>query len=682
MFRFLDFAFCLWLSSAKRFALLYEAEPVFEGEPKLTNATADIDGHDALRSRRRGRKLLSLLAVFFAFALIAAACGSGDDDDGSTTDEDTNQDGDSTDGDTDDSTTTDGGSTGDDDRESGDPVHGGRLVYGIEADTANPWAHYGASCAISCRMIFRTITDPLFLADADGELVPYLVEPGTVQPSEDYMTWTFDVREGIKFHDGTPLDGAAVAYNINTCRFSPLTGPIFIGQTGATGEGQTVTFTYSEPSATGPTTLRAEICGLMFSPAWLATLSNNPLLTDEQKDAATGNPAAPVGLGAFAFESYTPGNGNSFVAARNPDYWRGPNGITGEELPYLDEVEFVVAVDIQSRSNGLKGGQFDIIHTANADEIAKYQDDDEFTLLEASAAGETNYILLNVAQGNNPTLAFVRGQDEVVMDPGGLNATNPLVHLSCRRSLALALDQERFAEERGAGIVTPANGPFAPGSIGYLDDTGYPKFDLEAARAEFENCKTDSGQNPVTFNFNATNDAFNVESNELVIAMWSEAFGDEIAGTIAPIEQGQYINLALAGVFQAQGWRNHGGIDPVEQWFWWHSASASPINPGVPELALNFGRFQDPLLDAALNTIRQNPDQAARIAAAETVSRQFGENVWNIWTYWTLWGIVANPQLQNLTNLTIPDLEVPAAPVIAGKHHLTQIWCLDGNCQS
>ena len=44
--------------------------------------------------------------------------------------------------------------------------------------------------------------------------------------------------------------------------------------------------------------------------------------------------------------------------------------------------------------------------------------------------------------------------------------------------------------------------------------------------------------------------------------MWRDAFGDEIDVSITPIEQGQYIGLALAGTFQAQGWRNHGGVDP------------------------------------------------------------------------------------------------------------------------
>ncbi len=618
-----------------------------------------------------------LLAIALALALIAAACGSDGDDE--ATDVPT------------------GGDDADqevvaEDRQEGDaegrdeptadtgPVRGGKLVYGIEADSANPWTHYATSCAISCRMIFRAVTDGLFVTDANGEIQPYLVD--AVEPNDDFTEWTMTIKEGITFHDGTPLDGAAVKYNIDTCRFSPLTGPAFLGLDDVTAEGQTVTMTYSTPEALGPKALRTEVCGMMFSPTWMQTLANNPLLSEEEAAAATGNPSEPVGLGPFKFESYTPGNGNSFVATRNEDYWRGdgPSSLTGEGLPYLDEVEFVVAVDIQGRSNGLKSGQFDVIHTANADEIAKYEGDEDFKLLQANDFGETSYILLNVGAGENPVLAFVRGLDSLAMDPGDLNSSSPLLQLSCRRALAHATDQERIAAERWAGIVTVANGPFPPGSIGYLEDSGYPTFDLDAAAENWEQCKTDHGTVPVAFSFNTTNDAFNVETNELTASMWRDAFGDEIEVSITPIEQGQYIGLALAGTFQAQGWRNHAGVDPTEQWYWWNSATASPIDPSVPELALNFGRFQDAAMDEQFTIIRQNPDPAARKAAAEEVNRLFAENVWNFWYVWTLWGIIANPRVQNITDLEIPDVGL-AKPVIAGKHHLTQMWCTDGNCQ-
>ena len=672
------------------------------------------DAGQLMSRRRRGSQRpvgIRLGVILAAFALIAVACGGGDDGDG--TGEGPAPEPDTTEAATEAPSTTlseeeeevveareAGEATGEDVRETETgPAHGGKLVYGIEADSANPFVHYATSCAISCRMIFRAITDSLYLTDSDGEIVPYLVE--SEEHSDDYMTWTLTIRDGITFHDGTPLNGEAVAYNINLCRLSQLTGPAFLGIDSVTGEGQTVTVTASpgQPLATGVGPAgRAEVCGMMFSPAWMQTLPNNPLyvspaspLPEDARaaaiEAATGDPSAPVGLGAFRFVSYTPGNGNSFIAERNPDYWRGANGITGENLPYLDEIEFVVAVDIQGRSNGLKAGQFDIIHTANADEIAKYEGDEDFVLLQANDFGETSHNLINVASGVNPVLTFVRGGDPtdaaqlIPMDPLGINSTNPLVHLSCRKAMAHAFDGERFANERHQGLVQVANGPFPPGSLGYLEDSGFPSYDVAAAQAEFEQCKADSGQNPVTFSFNTTNDAFNVESNELIVSMWNDAFGDELAVTIAPIEQGQYIGLALVGAFQMQGWRNHGGVDPAEQWYWWNSATASPVNPGVPELALNFGRFQDPEIDAAYQVIRHNPDPDARREAAEAVNRAFGKNVWNLWTYWTLWGVIANPRVQNITDLPIPDNAESAFPVISGKHHLAQIWCTDGNCQ-
>ena len=146
---------------------------------------------------------------------------------------------------------------------------------------------------------------------------------------------------------------------------------------------------------------------------------------------------------------------------RNDDYWRGPNGITGEDLPYLDAIEAVVAVDEDSRSNGVRGGELDVMMTANADTVSQFLDDDAFKVNSSTLYGDTGYAMLNVAEG--PTL-----------DPEGQNAASPLLNVNCRRALAFAIDQERYVQERGAGLVPPANGPFPPGSPGYLEDTGYP----------------------------------------------------------------------------------------------------------------------------------------------------------------------------------------------------------------
>ena len=78
--------------------------------------------------------------------------------------------------------------------------------------------------------------------------------------------------------------------------------------------------------------------------------------------------------------------------------------------------------------------------------------------------------------------------------------------------------------------------------------------------------------------------------------------------TITPIEQGQYIGLALSGTFQALGWRSHFGSDPDQQRVWWQSSGSSPIG----QLALNFGRFKDDKIDVLAMLRRSGAPYAMR----------------------------------------------------------------------
>ena len=548
------------------------------------------------------------------------------------------------------------------------PVPGGKLIYGVEADSANPWVHYATSCAISCRMIFKAISDPLFMGAKDGDTAvaqPYLVKSST--PSADGKQWKFVARDGIKFHDGTAFDGAAIKYNIDTCRFSGLTGPAYGHVDTITAAGQEVTINLKTPDFAFPFLLRDEVCGYMFSPKWMRTLESNPMRKTDPTavDPPTGKQAEPVGLGPFKFVSYTAGNGNSFKAAKNADYWRKADG-----LPYLDEVEFVAAVDVQSRSNGLKSGQFTIIHTANSDEGSKFEKDkDKYTLLQGNAFGETSHIMYNVGAGDNLTLGKP-------MDPEGKNAKSPLLNVHCRTALNGAIDKERYIKEREAGVTQAANGPFPPGSLGYLADTGAPKFDIKAAQAEMDICLKELNVPAAEFTFNTTNDPFNVESNQLVVSMWQTAFGSKIKTSVTPIEQGQYIGLALVGNFNAFGWRNFGALDPNELFFWWYSGTSSPMG----SLALNFGRFQDAEIDKNLAALRTTADPVARKTAAQNISKQFGKMNYNSFTYWTLWTVVANPKVRNLTSLPLVDTKATNIPMISGKHQMAQVWCAGGKC--
>jgi peptide/nickel transport system substrate-binding protein len=478
-------------------------------------------------------------------------------------------------------------------------------------------------------MIMRTVFDPLTLPDADGIPKPYLAE--SVTPNADFTEWTIVPRAGVTFHDGTPFDAAAICANINGHLSSVLTGAALLNVNGGPddpgGPGATVSadgtgcvVPMKEPWATFPVYLSGQV-GYMASPTWLASVADG-----------SGDAAAPVGTGPFVFDSYEPGG--TFAANKNESYWRASEG-----LPHLDRVELRVFVDVQSRVNALLEGAVDMIHTSNGQFTADLREEESIEMFETDQYGETGYLLINV-------------QDPVMSD------------VRVRRALALATDNEAISRDRQAGVQPPANGPFSPSQVGYLEDTGYPEFDLEAAIALVEEIEADTG--PITIQFDTTNDPYNRETNEFIAAGW-QAAGIDV--TINTVEQGQYILNALQGNFQVFGWRNHGGVNPDGQRFWWHSETTTQ------PLALNFGRIQDPDIDEQLDILRGTTDPAEQQAAAEEINRIFGEQVYNIWNTWVVWGMAHQPNVHGANDFVFPDgsPSIPGAG-IGGAHQIAQMW--------
>ncbi len=181
---------------------------------------------------------------------------------------------------------------------------------------------------------------------------------------------------------------------------------------------------------------------------------------------------------------------------------------------------------------------------------------------------------------------------------------------------------------------------------------------------------------PISFRFRSTNDPFNVETNQLIVSMWDDAFGDLIDVELEVIEQGEYVNQVVVGSYEMANWRQHGGADHDTQLRFWISATAAPI--GTP--TFNFGRFHDPDLDALADASRATTDPDERREIFEDMNRLFGERVYILPTTWTLWAMIANPYVQDIAPLTTAD-GVDTFPVIAGAHSVTQIWCTGGSCE-
>lgn len=572
-------------------------------------------------SARRGRALAFLSTA----AILVAACGSSGGDDSSSTSDGATTSAASADG----STTVPAGvsTIASSAPENNEVKRGGKLTYALEAETATGFSPLYSQFAISGEAIARSIYDPMTAIGEDGKVHPVLAE--SVTPNADGTQWVVKMRSGIKFHDGTALDATALKEYVEAGRCSPLVATAF-GEFG----GCPSTFDASKPedpktnrkpistvikavTITDPMTVTIDLLApngvLDYSMAgyWVVSPS-------QVKDVAN-SPKNPIGTGPFKFKEWVVNDHVTVV--KNPDYWlKAPDG---QAYPYLDEITFKPIDDIAAREEALRSGSVDAMMTSNGDTIKKFRSEkDDWTLFENSVGGETGHFMFHVG----PTY---KGKE------------NPLADVRVRKGLAQCVNYEELNELRNGGVAPVPNGPYPPGTDGFLDDTGYPKYDQAAGKASIDAYKAEKGiTGELPLDFGTTADPFNRGTNELVASYWKEC---GVNATIDQTEQGQYITRALVGDFQVFGWRNFGGLNPDRNYVWWLSAFA--IDP--PGVALNFGRIKDPELDKNLATIRGSLDPAVRKTAAQAVNKIFADKVYNIWTQWTVWQIIGDKKVQN-----------------------------------
>lgn len=532
-------------------------------------------------------------------------------------------------------------------------VEGGKLVVAGEAEVANPWTPSAMQCDSFCQMRARTFYDPLVVVDNDLNWRPYLAE--SVTPNADSTVFTIKLRSGVKFHDGTDLNADAAMYNLNASASGLLLAaglkdlardPACWTAGGGLANNacklvmekvDDLTFTIAtgadgDASKPLPWPLFPYYLGgqaaFMASPTWLDAVA-----------AGSAQPDQPVGTGPFVFSEYAPGEGGKLVVKKNPNYWL--KDAEGRSLPYLDELEFKVIPDSQVRASALEAGDVDIIATSDGAVISDFDGNEEFPTVLQQEYGETNYILLH------------------------LSIPGPLQDQSVRCALLQAIDKVDIIEVIANGFLDPANGLFSPGQEGFLEDNGSLPYDPDAAAAAIEAYEAANG--PITINYSTTTAASSLATAEYLQGVWGD-IGVDV--TINQIEQSKLINNALFGdpAFEAFGWRNHAGLFVDQQNFWWNTANAAPDG----QLALNFGRLSDPVIDDLLAKARSESDPAVRKGYAEDINRQFAKECWVIPTSYTKWGIIHNTTVQGIGTTPQPDGE--GGFVRDGAGFPGQIW--------
>ncbi|WP_182262856.1 ABC transporter substrate-binding protein [Rhodococcus sp. UFZ-B548] len=246
-------------------------------------------------------------------------------------------------------------------RDVGEPVSGGAITVGIgtSPDCFDPQV----SPASQTSSIMRNVYDSLVYENSDGTFSPWLATAWTV--SDDGLTYTFTLRDDVKFHDGTVFDAAAVKTNFDRI-VAPSTASQFAGQ---------LISPYQSTDVVDGRTAVVHLSSA-YSPFLRAVSSTNlgfhspRSITEHGDDLCQGGPAQ-VGTGPFVASSNSSGEGFSFT--RNDDYQWAPTGVGHSGPARLNRVDFRILPESSIRLGALTSGEVDFIDQVAATDLAALQ---------------------------------------------------------------------------------------------------------------------------------------------------------------------------------------------------------------------------------------------------------------------------------------------------------------------
>ncbi|TWT27500.1 ABC transporter substrate-binding protein [Planomicrobium sp. CPCC 101110] len=324
------------------------------------------------------------------------------------------------------------------------------------------------------------------------ELEPKLAE--SVE-SKDELTWVFKLKDGIKFHDGTPLNAEAVKYS-----FEKLIDP-------ATAAPRA---SLLEPvdTITAVDDLTVEIKTKYPYGPMLAALSHvNASIISPTADEKQELMKEPVGTGPFKFVSWS--TGDQVVLEKNADYWGG--------APELDKVTFKVVPEISTAISMLQTGEVNFLDALPPEQISRIESIENVEVTKGEATS-MNYLTFNFSRERNQNPDF-------------------------RKAVASAIDRDAFVEKL-EGLGVRSDSILGPQVFGYdpaLDKAG-TAYDPEAAKKLVE--ENGFGDEPIKL-LTANRENF-VLMAEIVQSQLTEAGFDV---EIEMLEWATFLETARAGEF-------------------------------------------------------------------------------------------------------------------------------------
>lgn len=417
-------------------------------------------------------------------------------------------------------------------------------------DGINPALNFSVPSYDVWNLQYAALTDK---AADDFETIPALAESWVA--SDDKLTYTYTLREGLVWSDGEPLTAEDVAWNINTARDQGWDNMISTVQNlNATAiDERTVEIVTSVPDPKLPT---MDVY-LVPKHIW------EPIATDY--DTATQYAATDgVGSGPFILEEFT--KGQSVTMDVNPSFW----GWEGED-PAIDRIIFRLFENPDAMVAALQQGELDAIHSFPAG---------SWDTLDA-----------------DPNIEVIAGQqggfDEIAINGGALPDGQPhpaLLDLEVRRAISFAIDREAIIEDLWFGqaaeleTVSPSADPkwipeipeenvfsYDPDRANQiLDDAGYLDTDGDGIR------EMPDGTNPIVLRHAVNTDGDLAPTIGDLFSGWMEAIG--IGVTIESFDQDALYGVIAEGSYDTFYWGWVPFVDPDLMLYYFTEAELANYN--------------------------------------------------------------------------------------------------------
>lgn len=319
--------------------------------------------------------------------------------------------------------------------------YGGTITFALENDVSN--LDPMLSGLFVDRNIQYALYDSLVKVDTKGNIIPGLATKWTT--SSDGKTITFDLRQGVKYQDGTVFDAESVRWNIERYKSK---------DSRRTAELAPV----DSVEAVSPTQVRFNLKAA-FAPLLGALVDRAGMMVSKAVVDAMGKDFTlkPFKAGTGPFILTEAVKGDRYTLERNPSYWGKDSA--GNQLPFLDKIVIRPIEDANVRLTNLRTGDAQILNNVPGKDVASVKADPTLSYQQVGSFS-WNSMIPNEAAG------YVFNEKRYV------------------KAVAMAIDRQEILDKgpaQGVGLV--GYGPISPAQFGYDDSfKPWPKADPEGAK--------------------------------------------------------------------------------------------------------------------------------------------------------------------------------------------------------